>query len=253
MPNRRKLKPKVCPYTVPWFGRALWIADRYSLPFEDVEQDLWLSASALLVIPNVVEDYMLAEKPDCNVGCSLCAHLRQRAGTLPAPCTTSPQIFVRSVATSTDPKVRAAVRHILQTQEVRNIEPPNKATRAKHPALDDSKACCSFCGRIHLQAGPLIAWRAPSAELAVLYLCRQCAVTAIEVIDIRARQEPPEVTKPAGIRPEHWKRIVRQVKNSNRLIARTTAKAPARPAKPKISNAEIAERIAAAKARRSQE
>ncbi len=129
----RQTKSKSCPYKVSWFGRALWIADRYKLPFELVERDLWNMAtfSGPGFHSSVVDGHMLAEHPDCNVGCSLCHHIREKAGSpLPPLRQLTPRDFVRAVADNRDLRVAAAVDKALKSNRLmpRPTEPPFAAT-----------------------------------------------------------------------------------------------------------------------------
>lgn len=213
MPSRRRPKPKDCPYQVPWFGRARWIADRYKLPFADVEHALWsVVGPGLDGCAVVIEDYMLEEKPDCNIGCSLCIRERGFAlarvdESLPLPRVITPAEFVSSVKKSRDPKLSAASLHIRDVQSVHDVEPDVVAAR---PA-------CSFCGRTYLHAGPMMSWNTPEKVPKPLYMCRRCAEAALVVIALKAESEREVEPKPKlGVDPKEWRKIARRARQSKK-------------------------------------
>src|SRR3954453_8780379 len=91
----RNRKTIACIYQQHPHGRARWIADRYKLPLDLVIYELGIEAVGCDAHPVYLQSYMLSETPDCNRGCSLCAHLRPSSNVKPD---VTPQAFISRVA-----------------------------------------------------------------------------------------------------------------------------------------------------------
>lgn len=69
-------------------------------------------------------------------------------------------------------------------------------TRNLASQTESPDACCSFCREPLIKVGPLI--EGPETEGASIYICRQCAELAIEILDDEERRRRAE--KPVGLK-----------------------------------------------------